>query len=348
MLRKKFISCILILTFFFAATYPAGYLYAGDRPVENAVARGIAYLKKVQNDDGGFPYKVGGKSDPRTTAWVIIGLSAAGEDVKKSKWKKKGGTPLDYLYKHGGQLKSTTDYARTLLALSAAGASPVYRGENLAYKIKSWQQPNGQFARIDKGEKGLINAHVWSVLALASAGIKVPNAAKARKWLLDRQNPDGSFGWAEGIQGDSDDTAAALQALIVLGEKPNSKAVKRALLYLKSCQQKDGGFSGGWAIREANACSDAWVIQGLIAAKQNYKGQTWTVNKKNAVVHLLSLQDRSGGFKWTKNSRKASVISTAYAIQALSEKPFPLKRKVVAAGKTKKVKIGLIFNKIKI
>lgn len=323
---KKLVSLVLVVALLgaFFARMP---VYAKDAGAgeKEAVKKALAYLRSVQNGDGGFPFKEGEASDAGTTSWVIIALGAAGEDVSNS-WKKGGKSPLDYLKGSSFKPDSTTDYARTLLALAAAGEKPVYKGENLAEKLKSWIDKEGKLGQKDKGEDELINAHMWGILALISAGEKIANASGARSWLIKRQNPDGSFAWAEGIEGDADDTAAALQALIALGEDKNSPVIKKALGYIKSCQLDNGGFKSGWNISQANSSSDAWVIQALLAAGENVRSSYWQKNGKDAVSHLLSLQDKSGGFRWTKESPQPSVLCTAYALMALEGCYFPLKK----------------------
>ncbi|SHH11776.1 Prenyltransferase, beta subunit [Thermosyntropha lipolytica DSM 11003] len=320
--RLKFYSSILIAVILFSLLNTAlAYGYVPGEREKQAVKNALFYLKKMQNEDGGFPYKKGEESDPATTSWVIIALGAAGEDIQKG-WLKGGKSPVDYLKGSSFKPDSTTDYARTLLALTAAGEKPVYKGENLAAKLKSWIDEEGKLGQKDKGEDELINAHIWGILALISSGQEVPDREKARAWLIKRQNPDGSFAWAEGIEGDADDTAAAVQALIALGENKDGAAVRRALAYLKSCQLYSGGFKSGWSISQANSCSDAWVMQALIAAGEDIRGSSWSRGGKNVVEHLLSLQDKSGGFRWREEDREPSIICTAYAVTALSGKCF--------------------------
>ncbi|MBA3946418.1 MAG: terpene cyclase/mutase family protein [Herpetosiphonaceae bacterium] len=63
------------------------------------VLKGIAYLKAQQNADAGFPYsqtsQYGHDSDANSTAYVIQGLLAAGEDLQN--WARNGKTPIDRL-----------------------------------------------------------------------------------------------------------------------------------------------------------------------------------------------------------------------------------------------------------
>ncbi|WP_267244302.1 prenyltransferase/squalene oxidase repeat-containing protein [Streptomyces sp. PR69] len=61
-----------------------------------AVDKGVAWLKSVQNEDGGWSYNPGGASDANSTSIVIGALAAAGE--KPEAVTSKGGkTPYDAL-----------------------------------------------------------------------------------------------------------------------------------------------------------------------------------------------------------------------------------------------------------
>ncbi|HEU4702744.1 MAG TPA: prenyltransferase/squalene oxidase repeat-containing protein [Conexibacter sp.] len=63
----------------------------------DAVLRGaVAYLRRLQNDDGGLPQQRGGSSNAQSTAWAIQGLVAAG--VSPGTVRREGSpTPLAYL-----------------------------------------------------------------------------------------------------------------------------------------------------------------------------------------------------------------------------------------------------------
>ncbi len=59
-------------------------------------ARAVAYLRRAQNPDGGFPQQSGGGSNAQSTAWAVQGLTAAGINVASV---KRGGSrsPIAYL-----------------------------------------------------------------------------------------------------------------------------------------------------------------------------------------------------------------------------------------------------------
>lgn len=324
---KKFLCLVVAMVLICTYNLPAAAAAAfPEQQAGQSISRAMAYFHRVQNPDGGFSVQAGRSSNATLTSWVVLAITAAGENAGGSSWAPQGNSPVDFL-RGSKTTGETNDYARLLLALSAAGQGPVHQDVDLAARIASLQQANGQFAQFDIGERGFINSHVWSILALASAGQPIPQADKARQWLLSRQNDDGGFGWIEGMASDADDTAVAIQALVVMGEEPaGSAAIGRALQYLKKCQGNDGGFTPGdeWMGSKTNAATDAWVLQGLIAAGENPVGEAWTINENNPVTHLLSLQNSDGSFKWTNGVDSSPVTMTAYAVIALSQKPFPL------------------------
>jgi len=295
-----------------------------------AIKNGLSYLKTMQNNDGGFTEREGLPSSDRLTHWVIMALRAAGEDVSSKAWQKNGYSPIDFILKNT-QLDETTHYARALMALKAVGAKSIVNGVNLEDKIISFQKANGQFAQYDKGEQDLVNAHVWSILALSAAQREIPKKDKARDWLARQQNIDGGFPWAVGGISDPDSTGVALTALILLGETPDSTKIKRAIKYLDTQQQAQGGFNSD--IDKANSASTAWAIQGLLAVGENPKDAKWQKSGGNPFTYLLSLQNKNGSFDWTEGRQASSVLMTAYSIMALAEKPFPVNINYPLTGK---------------
>ncbi len=317
--RPKIIIITVLLLVFFSSYIPVSASQAGSLTPE--IQKTIKYLHTIQNQDGGFPYREGQDSSQSVTCWVIMALAGAGENINADVWAPGGKNPVDFLNNCEEDLKNTCDYARTLLALSSVQQGNVYHGSDLAQSILSFQQEDGQFAYISQGERGFINSHMWSILALNSAGQEIPDKEKARQWLINRQNRDGGFGWCEGIPSDADDTAVAIRVLIVLGEEPqNSEVIKNSLAYLKTCQGEDGGFSSGYlAGTKSNASSDAWVIQALLASGESPTDKVWSVKDDNAVTHLLELQNQNGFFYYMPGVVAGPIQTSATALISLCQ-----------------------------
>ena len=94
----------------------AGTAIAAD----GSVARGVRYLERAQNRDGGFGAGPGQGSSQLITGWTVLGLEAAGRhplDVKKG-----GRTPIDFMRSRAGELNETGELERTVLAAARRGA----------------------------------------------------------------------------------------------------------------------------------------------------------------------------------------------------------------------------------
>ena len=320
-IKLKRISLLFIL--WFGMFVLSSGAFAVD--ISECVQKGIGYLQSVQNEDGGFPSDKGHKSNPMVTDWVVMALRAAGEDPNDVRWSKKGLTPSDYILNQERSLELTTDYARTLLALTALNSGTVYQGIDLAEKIVSWQLPHGQFAQSELGEEVLLSGQLWSVLALTAADQEIPQCEEVLSWLVSQQNSDGGFGWAVGGESDPDDTGVALSALAVLGLTKDDLVVQKALQYLKEQQNEDGGFS--WTDQKTNAATDSWVIQGLSAVGEDPAGNNWRVQGVSPLDHLCSLQNSDGSFQWVSGLDSSPVLMTAYAVIALSGGSLPVNLK---------------------
>jgi hypothetical protein len=74
----------------------------GEDETSDIIQQALAYLKGVQNDDGGFPYQkpsdYGTDTDANSTAVVIQAILAAGQDPAGTEWAvAEGRTPQDAL-----------------------------------------------------------------------------------------------------------------------------------------------------------------------------------------------------------------------------------------------------------
>jgi len=237
--------------------------------------------------NGGAFAEPGATADASLTSWAVLGLRAAGADAPGS---------LAYLQSQESALRSTTDVALAALAERALGAEPAA----LLDRLSAARRPSGQI-----GET--VNATCWAVLAL---GHSTPQTTR---WLLARQAPSGGFAWAVGGQPDSNDTAAALEALRVAGVR--GKPVARAVIFLLSFQNRDGGFELTHG-RGSDAQSTAWAIQGIVAA-----GRT---PPRSAFAYLAGLRRPDGSYRYSRRYAATPVWVTSQVLAALAKKPFPL------------------------
>jgi squalene-hopene/tetraprenyl-beta-curcumene cyclase len=121
-----------------------------------------------------------------------------------------------------------------------------------------------------------VTAHVVEMLSILGRDSEADAEAAARgvAWLLDAQEPDGSWFGRWGVN-HLYGTGAVVPALIAAGVSPGHPAVRRAVAWVEAHQNDDGGW--GEDLRsyrdstyrgrgESNACQTAWALLALLAA----------------------------------------------------------------------------------
>ena len=131
--------------------------------------------------------------------------------------------------------------------------------------------------------------------------------------MLAHQAKSGGWSWYLNGQPDSNDTAAAIEALRVAGVR--GKPVTRAVAFLRSFQRRDGGFELTRG-RGSDAQSTAWAIQGLVAAGMK--------PPRSAFAYLARLKRPEGSYRYSAKYATTPVWVTAQVLAALAKKPFPL------------------------
>ena len=164
-------------------------------------AGSAAYLASRQSENGGFAEQ-GPTSDAALTAWAALGLVAAGGSASER------ARALEFLRSRQTEATSDGDLALRVVALAALGETV---DESLLARLRR-HRPDV-----------LVNETIWSVLALRAAGEPAPAALVQA--ILAGQAKSGGFPWSRGGKPDSNDTAAAIQALRAAGvEVPRSGA----------------------------------------------------------------------------------------------------------------------------
>jgi hypothetical protein len=237
------------------------------------------------HDSNGAFSESGGTADAALTSWAVLGLSAAGAQAPGS---------LAYLQAQEGTLTSASDVALVALAEEALGAKPVTLRARLVPK------PSGEIGPT-------LNSTYWAVLALGHA------SKQTTRFLLVHQAKSGGFSWYPGGQPDSNDTAAALEALSVAGV--HGTAVTRAVGFLLTFETPNGGFELTHG-RGPDAQSTAWAVQGLIAA-----GRT---PSRRAFSYLATLRQADGSYRYSSRYATTPVWVTSQVLAALARKSFPL------------------------
>lgn len=224
--------------------------------------------------------------DPATTAWVGLALAAGGGSADAK------ARALETLERQ----EPADDAGRALnvMARCALGRCP-------------------DTARLAAHRPGqLVNATIWTVLALRQAGKPAPPALVRR--LRATQHRSGGWSWAHRGAPDTNDTAAAVQALRAAGVR--GTPIGRALAYLRRAQNRDGGFPLVPG-RASDAQSTAWSIQAFLAAGER--------PPRAAYRFLARLRRADGSYRYSLRYRTTPVWVTAQVVPALAGTPFPLR-----------------------
>ncbi|MDP2812268.1 MAG: prenyltransferase/squalene oxidase repeat-containing protein [bacterium] len=234
-------------------------------------------------------------------AWITQALSASGVSNPDISY-------LDY---------SSTDLMtviKNILVLSATDSQNYEKIENFISVIEQ-NFTDGQLGSVD-----LLNDDFWGLMALASVG-ETEHIDSIKNYILSHQNSDGGWSWSTTFSSDSNDTAAAIMALLDAGFNQSSPEIVKALDYLKSVQNEDGGLAYD-VDSQSDGASSAWVISAL--NKAGLSASTWIIGDKNPISFLQSLEQSDGSYLWMPSDSQGSAMITAYSLVALSGKSYPV------------------------
>jgi hypothetical protein len=256
-----------------------------------AVTSLLSFVQGRAQPDGGYA-EPGRQSTVALTATAALAVHAAGAETPNA--------TRTYLLAHESGL-TTTEFELVVMAEAVTGgASDAALGS-----LRGLVHPNGTI-----GEA--MNSTYWGVLALRQANQPVPKVVVSA--MLRAQTRGGGFSWIRGVRADTDDTSAAVQALVAAGNR--GKAVARAVAYLRARENRDGGFSLQPGDR-SNAQSTAWAIQALLAAGGKPPAA--------AFRYLEKLRRADGSIRYSSQYATTPLWVTAQALPALMRRSFPLK-----------------------
>ncbi len=285
--------------------------------VSTALAADTRVTQSAQKAISSIESKYQAKGLAAIDDWTLTALSLLGEDATAGKWGGADKWNAELKARLASlDLQKTTDFARFVTAIAAYGEDPQhFAGTNLIDRLKKAQLTNGKFADAMNGEgQSLINAHVWSIIALHAAGEQIPREKLAKAWLVAKQLPDGGFQFATDAKtGGVDMTAMSLLAFRALGMDKTEEPVKKALAFLQKQQRDGGGFQEGGVV---NAESVANVISALIAWGE--KPEAWQKGNGSTIDSLLAFQKQDGSFSHTQ-SGYSNQIATAQAMLGLAD-----------------------------
>ena len=320
----------------FGPALPAG---AADPRSDASADRAVAYLATEQQPSGGF----GGDTDATTggtetveavlaiaeAAQTTLAYDAAAARRAVAAVTKGGRSALDFLDDLAETDQSAGKYAEITLAAVAVGIDPRRfdpQGDG----------PVDLVARIDAKNAPTFFGDLLVLKALAYAGRPIP--ASNRDALLAAQRSDGGWNFA-GDQdpsnpSDTDITGAVLELLVAAGVDVDAESVRRAVAFLASQQNADGGFHPAYD-SASNPTSTRTAILGLTAAGHDATGGCWQTAARPFVspdAYLRSIQEGSG-----RVGPKADFFptqNTSAAVQGLLRNFQPVARRGLAACPT--------------
>ncbi len=296
--RAPAVASLLLLAIALASVLPA-------RAQASDASRAADWLVSVQNSDGGWGTSPESDSSTATTAWVMLGLEAAGRNPLDI--SRKGHTPVDYLRARVNELGSPGDFARTILALEGAGVDPhSFGNHDLVTALAKRRRDNGSY-------EGWPGSTAFAIIALRTAG--AGGIAQSISWLAKSQNGDGGWGDLPQPPSTADGTAAVMQAL------PDTDAALLGLSYLRKAQRPSGGFATG-GNGAVNSQSTAWAVQGMLAVGTDPGSVQEGGN--SSLEYLADRQDGDGHYRYSPTSDQTPVWVTGQVLAAVSGDAFPV------------------------
>jgi prenyltransferase/squalene oxidase-like repeat protein len=256
-----------------------------------AAAGVLSFVQGRAQPDGGYA-EPNGHSTVALSATAVLALRSAGASVPDA--------ARAYLLAHEDGLTPTE---LELLVMGEAVSGGV--SESALASLHALQHPNGSIGPS-------LNSTYWGVLAFRQTSVPMPNATK--RFILAAQTKSGGFAWARGLAPDTDDTAAAVQALWAIDVR--GKPIARALAYLRARENRDGGFELAPGA-PSNVQSTAWAIQAFLAAG---------AKPPAAAFRFLKRMTRGdGSLRYSARYATTPLWVTAQAVPALERHPFPLR-----------------------
>ncbi|MCQ2500260.1 MAG: terpene cyclase/mutase family protein, partial [Lachnospiraceae bacterium] len=241
-------------------------------------------------------------------------------------------------YKEQGGLDpfTATSWHRMILTVAALGGEPTAFGEDAdGNPVNLVADGCYNFHMTDSFDAQGMNAWLYALIALDSSDYKVPEGAKyTREAILEHivsmQEEDGGFGLMKGGS-DVDITAMVLQALAPYQHNTVqyldrdtfpvriSDVTDKALSYLSSMQQKDGGYKSS-DVSNSESCSQ--VIIALCSLGIDPETDSRFIKESHSVVDALDAFRLDDG----SYSHDDAMISDGMATQQAAFAGFSLEQ----------------------
>ncbi len=178
---------------------------------------------------------------------------------------------------------------------SAGGGWGAFDADNTRALVR--ELPFLDFGEVIDEPSADVSAHALEMLAALGLA-DTPAARAGRRWLLEQQEPDGSWFGRWGVNY-MYGIGAAVPALVAAGVDPSEPCMRRAVGWLRAHQNEDGGWGEdprsyddpAWAGRGPSTASQtAWALLALHAAGER------DIERRRGVRWLIDTQLPDGGW----------------------------------------------------
>ncbi|WP_026912599.1 prenyltransferase/squalene oxidase repeat-containing protein [Patulibacter minatonensis] len=305
---------------------------AGKHPAPSAregarLDRIVRFLQDTQNDDGGYGGTPGAASDPLISAWVGIGLAAAGINPQDQKAPgSRTRSVATYLESagpitSGGRPPVTTEFERIGMFINAAGMDPrSFGGRDYVRSLmdrqsqSAWQPPSDSAPEQSSGAAPDLSAAAPPVGPGAlptdgssSSTARVPAKPVPPGWfphVRDGQNP--------GVN----DTIFAIFFLAGAGGTDTKAPIARAASAVEAMQRPDGTWPAVRPGDGTNVDMTGAAIQALCVARR-----CGTAAVRRALAWLKDHQQPDGGWQAgdlaDERPGESNAGTTPWVVQAL-------------------------------
>lgn len=249
---------------------------------QEVTTRGDWSVRRADTAPGGWAFEFENDNYPDVddTAEVILALRRVDLATEEEQKLLENAVRRGIAWSHG--------------LCSEEGAWGAFDADN--QKDILYQLPFCDFGAVIDPPSADVTAHMIEMLSHEKTA-DASSIQRGVNWLLDNQEEDGSFYGRWGVNYIYG-TGAAIPALIESGISPKEEPIKRAVAYLKSKQNEDGGW--GEDIRsydnkslsgqgESTPSQTAWALIGLISAGEHY-----SESAKRGLLYLTKTQLPSG------------------------------------------------------
>lgn len=307
--QKSFISLLIAALVFFTSGMPVLATQKDD--IAAATKKAGDYILSQTNSDHW--------ATKEAVDWPLMSLSSV--DRLKD---MNSDTLTAALQKSSGS--TVSDLSKKILSLTAAGKNPkdYISGRDLVQELRSqYHTDSHQF-----GDAAYVNDDFWAIMALSSAGVSSDDVMikGSKEFILSAQRSLGGWGYTSdrNTSVDTDDTAAAVMALLSAGMDSGSGQIQGAVSFIHSNQNSDGGFTSVASEDSQNVSNvdtTAWVLSAIYKLDRGMDG--WKQSGGTPVDYMLSMQNKDGSFLWKKGSSQKA--NTSFALIALSGHFYPVK-----------------------